>query len=83
MLKYCFDNYHEPPPRSRQCGNPSGPIQEGFAYAYHYGSYILSSWPSVLADFQDERFQKVYDRIHTWFSYTLAEELVPAGPWCA
>jgi hypothetical protein len=62
---------------------PSGPVQEGFGYAYHYGSYILTSWPSVLADFQDERFQKVYDRIHNWFAYTLAEEQIPAGPWCA
>jgi hypothetical protein len=62
---------------------PSGPVQEGFAYAYHYGSYIMESWPSVLADFQDERFQKVYDRIHNWWSYTACDEQVPTGPWCA
>jgi hypothetical protein len=60
---------------------PSGPVQEGFGYAYHYASYILTTWQSVLADFKDERFQKVHDRIHTWFSYTLAEENIAAGPW--
>jgi hypothetical protein len=60
---------------------PSGPVQEGFAYAYHYASYILTTWQSVLADFNDERFQKVYDRIRTWFTYTLAEEEIAAGPW--
>jgi hypothetical protein len=62
---------------------PSGPVQEGFAYAYHYGSYILTTWQSVLADFHDERFQKVHDRIRTWFSYTLAAENIAAGPWCS
>lgn len=60
---------------------PSGPVQEGFGYAYHYASYILTTWPSVIADFRDERFQQVYDRIRTWFSYTLAEEAIAAGPW--
>lgn len=62
---------------------PSGPVQEGFAYAYHYAGYVLESWPSVIADFKDERFQKLHDRVRTWFSYTLADEHVPAGPWCA
>ena len=60
---------------------PSGPVQEGFAYAYHYASYILTTWQSVIGDFHDPRFQQVHDRIHTWFSYTLADEQVPAGPW--
>jgi hypothetical protein len=60
---------------------PSGPVQEGFAYAYHYASYILASWQSILADLPDERFQKVYDRVRIWFSYTLNEERIPAGPW--
>ncbi len=62
---------------------PSGPVQEGFAYAYHYGSYILGSWPSILADLPDERFQKVYDGLRRWFSYTLADEGGAAGPWSA
>ena len=39
------------------------------------------TWEAVLADLKDERFQKVHDRIRTWFSYTLAEENVAAGPW--
>jgi hypothetical protein len=60
---------------------PSGPVQEGFAYAYHYASYILTSWQSILTDLPDERFQKVYDRLRIWFSYTLNEERIPAGPW--
>lgn len=60
---------------------PSGPVQEGFAYAYHYASYILTSWKSILNDLPDERFQKVYDRVRVWFSYTLNEEQIPAGPW--
>lgn len=60
---------------------PSGPIQEGFAYAYHYASYMLTSWKSILNDIPDERFQKVYDRARTWFSYTLGEGGVPVGPW--
>jgi len=62
---------------------PSGPVQEGFAYAYHYGSYILTTWPSVIGDFDDERFRQVHERIRTWFSYTLADEQLAAGPWSA
>jgi hypothetical protein len=62
---------------------PSGPVQEGFAYAYHYGSYILTTWQSILADLKDERFQKVHDGVRTWFSYTMADESIPAGPWSA
>ena len=60
---------------------PSGPVQEGFAYAYHYASYILETWQSVLTDLPDPRMQTAYDRIRTWFSYTLADEQIPAGPW--
>jgi hypothetical protein len=59
---------------------PSGPIQESFGYAYHYGSYILGTWQALLADFKDERFQKVQDGVRRWFSYTMAEE-VAAGAW--
>ena len=60
---------------------PSGPVQEGFAYAYHYSSYMLTTWQSILADIPDERFKKVHDGVHRWFSYTLADEDVAAGPW--
>lgn len=62
---------------------PSGPVQEGFAYAYHYASYPLQSWRAVLADFQDPRFQNAYDRLRNWFSYTLADERISAGAWSA
>lgn len=62
---------------------PSGPVQEGFAYAYHYGSYVLTTYQSILADLPDERFQKVHDGLRRWFSYTLADENVAAGPWSA
>ena len=63
---------------------PSGPVQEGFAYAYHYGSYPVRTWQSVLADFPDDkRFRPVYNRMRTWYSYTLAEEKVAAGAWSA
>jgi len=60
---------------------PSGPVQEGFAYAYHYASYIVTTWQAILADLKDERFQRVHDGVRRWFSYTLADENVPAGPW--
>jgi hypothetical protein len=60
---------------------PSGPVQEGFAYAYHYASYMLTSWQSILADLPDERFQRVHDRARMWFAYTLGAENVPTGPW--
>lgn len=60
---------------------PSGPVQEGFAYAYHYGSYILDTWKSVLADLPDPRMQRAYDRIREWYAFTLAAEQIPAGPW--
>lgn len=60
---------------------PSGPVQEGFAYAYHYASYILTTWQAILADLHDERFQRVYDGVRRWFSYTLADENIAAGPW--
>jgi hypothetical protein len=62
---------------------PSGPVQEGFAYSYHYGSYILTTWQSIIADLGDERFKKVHDGVHRWYSYTLADEGVAAGPWSA
>jgi len=62
---------------------PSGPVQEGFAYAYHYASYMMTTWQSILADLKDERFQKVYDGAHNWFSYTLGDENVAVGPWSA
>ena len=60
---------------------PSGSIQEGFAYAYHYGSYPMRTYLSVIADLGDERFKKVHDRLSNWFSYTLAERPIAAGPW--
>lgn len=60
---------------------PSGPVQEGFAYAYHYASYILTTWQAILADLPDPRLQKVHDGVRNWFSYTLADENVAAGPW--
>lgn len=62
---------------------PSGPVQEGFAYAYHYGAYIVQTWPAINADLADERFKKVHDGVRRWFSYTLADEGVAAGPWSA
>lgn len=61
---------------------PSGPIQEGFAYSFHYGSYMLTTWQAILADLKDERFQKVHDKARLYYSYALSEE-VPAGPWSA
>lgn len=60
---------------------PSGTVQEGFAYAYHYASYLLRTYPSVIADFGDKRFQQVADQARTLFSYTLAEERIAAGAW--
>jgi len=60
---------------------PSGSVQEGFAYAYHYGSYPVRTYMSVIADFNDPRFRKVNERLRTWFSYTLAEKPIAAGPW--
>lgn len=61
---------------------PSGPIQEGFGYAYHYASYILTTWKAIRADFpSDERFAKVHDGVYNWFSYTRSDENVACGPW--
>ena len=60
---------------------PSGSIQEGFAYAYHYGSYAVRTYMPVIDDFKDERFKRVNDRLRNWFSYTLSEKPVAAGPW--
>ncbi|MCS7160951.1 MAG: hypothetical protein RMJ19_10820, partial [Gemmatales bacterium] len=60
---------------------PSGPVQEGFAYEHHYGSYLLTTWQAILTDVPDERLQRVYDGVRRWFSYTLADENVPAGAW--
>ena len=35
-----------------------------------------------MADFpEDQRFRKVHDGVHRWFSYTLADEDVAAAPW--
>jgi len=62
---------------------PSGSIQEGFAYAYHYASYPVNTYKSVIADFHDKRFEQVHDRLTNWFSYTLADERIAAGPWSA
>ncbi len=57
-------------------------MQEGFGYAYHYASYILTTWQAIRADFpDDDRFAKVHDGVNRWFSYTRADENVPAGPW--
>ncbi|GBD36634.1 hypothetical protein HRbin36_01759 [bacterium HR36] len=85
LQKELFETYWE---RFTQGGwgervgvGPSGPVQEGFAYAYHYASYILTTWQALLADLKDERFQRVHDGVRRWFSYTLADENVPAGPW--
>ena len=61
---------------------PSGPVQEGFGYDYHYASYIVSTWKAIRADFpDDERIAKVHDGVQRWFSYTRADESVAAGPW--
>ncbi len=59
----------------------SGPVQEVFGYAYHYASYIVTTWQAINADLDDKRFRQVRDRIRNWFSYTLAAERIPAGPW--
>ena len=58
----------------------SGPCQESFGYDHHYGSYMLGTWPAIIADLGDARFQKVYDRIRLVYSYTLSDE-VAACPW--
>lgn len=58
----------------------SGPCQEGFGHDHHYGSYVLGSWATVVADLKDERFQKIHDRMRMVYAYTLSEE-VAACPW--
>lgn len=61
---------------------PSGPIQEGFGYAYHYASYILTTWKAIRADFPaDQRIAKVHDGVYNWFSYVRSDENVACGPW--
>ncbi|MSQ93488.1 MAG: hypothetical protein EXR98_02905 [Gemmataceae bacterium] len=58
----------------------SGPCQEGFGHDHHYGSYVLGSWKTVVADLKDERFRKVLDRMTMVYAYTMSEE-VAACPW--
>ncbi len=58
----------------------SGPCQEGFGYDHHYGSYVIDTWPTIIADLGEERFKKVHDRMRMVYSYTLSEE-VSASPW--
>lgn len=60
---------------------PSGGIQESFGYDHHYGAYTLNTWPAILADLQDPRFQEVYDNLRTLYSYTQSEQLT--GAWSA
>ncbi len=58
----------------------SGACQEGFGHDHHYGSYVLGSWKTLIADLKDERFQKVFDRMRMVYAYTISEE-VAACPW--
>ena len=38
---------------------PSGPVQEGFGYAYHYASYILTTWKAIRGRLpKDERSRR-------------------------
>ena len=60
---------------------PSGSVQEGFAYAWHYASYPMRTWKSVIADFGDEDFTNAYNRMRTWFSYVSSDRRVRAGAW--
>ena len=62
---------------------PSGPIQEGFGYDHHYGSYILSTWRAINADLKDPRLIAVYDRIQNLYSYTQSAEIDNCCPWDA
>jgi hypothetical protein len=60
----------------------SGPIQEGFGYDQHYGTYVLRGWKAVMEDFKgrDNRFVPVYDNIVKFYSYVYNDE-VPGGAW--
>ena len=97
-LRYCYEGTQDPMQKElfeiywqrfttggwgeRVGVGPSGPVQEGFGYAYHYASYILTTWKAIRADFpDDERFAKVHDGVHHWFSYTRSDEGVACGPW--
>ena len=60
---------------------PSGSVQEGFAYAWHYASYPMNTWKSVLSDFNDPKFQGAYNKMRNWFSYVLSDRRVRAGAW--
>jgi hypothetical protein len=60
----------------------SGFVQEGFGYDHHYGSYILETWPALLADVPEPVLQSTFDRLWNGYTYTCAISTygVPKGP---
>ncbi len=60
---------------------PSGGVQEGFGYDFHYGTYVLRGWRAVNADIKDPRLLKAYDGVLNFYSYvyTQGETGAPYG----
>ncbi len=59
---------------------PSGPIQEGFGYDQHYGTYPIRGLKAVMEDFKDPRIGKIYEGLINFYSYAYNEE-VAGGAW--
>jgi hypothetical protein len=60
---------------------PSGGIQEGFGYDYHYGSYVLRGWRAVNADLKDPRIIAAYNKVLNWYSYIYSGGECSAAPF--
>jgi hypothetical protein len=65
---------------SRVGVGPSGPVQEGFGYDQHYGTYPIRGLQAVMADLKDPRIKGIYDRIIEFYSYTYNFETT-GGAW--
>jgi hypothetical protein len=58
----------------------SGDCFEHFAHEQCYGYYIMYNWQAPIADFHDERFQKIWQRIGELYSYLWCRDAF-ANPW--
>jgi hypothetical protein len=60
---------------------PSGDCQEHFAHDALYGVLILEDFRAPIADFSDERFARVQQRVADFYSYTWCPDAQNAAPW--
>ncbi|MCX5662056.1 MAG: hypothetical protein NTW19_20445 [Planctomycetota bacterium] len=59
---------------------PSGGIQEGYGYDYHYGGYVMRGWQAGIADLNEKKFSNALNNLRNLYSYVFcAPEM--AAPW--